>query len=808
MGLSRHSVRLAARSLTRHRAFAAVAVLSLALAIALNTTMYSVIDALVSPKIDMRDPGQLYFLQIWGDYKHRVDDATRAALLRSGFRTYEAVTLQQRAGRGPVAIEYARRFQQGPATIVAPNFFRVLGVRPLYGRYFIDADLTAETQPVVISEQLAAGLSPDRPFPLGAVVDVDGVPHPVIGVIGRASQFPGSHTDLWMPPASGTSLAALPSNVVRLRLGQNAKTAEHELAVLSTRLAALAGESPKDVWFQLVPATVPQFHFRNFHYALIGAVIAVLLVACANLANLQLARGFGRGRELALRTALGASRRDIVLQLLIESGLLALVGLVLGLLLTFWGVHLLQSRIPPSVAEYVIAPQISWRVFAVAIAACLACVMLVGLVPAIRVSRVDPNTLLKAGAGTGANKGNRRQYGVMIVAEIGLSLALVSGAAIVVRSAAHFRAIDPGYDIKSLSVAWMYLKPSNDTTVRYAEISEQMLSRISHLPDVVEASTYFYGGVDKHAITVEDPSGQSHEIPTPMYGYRIVSPSYFRTYRLPIVRGRDFLASSPGEPEIIIDKPTARYLFGSGDPIGGHVKFGGFDSRRPWTRVVGVVGTTDEFVERLAVPTTKASRLGAVYYLPTARDSLAVHERGITFSVVVRSRGDAARMPITLRRNLRQLGSASVLGAQSMEAQLGLLRERQSHDFVAATFFAFAALAVGLAALGIYGIVAHSVAERRRELGVRIALGASAGHVLHVVLREGNVLALAGIAVGLWCTKETVGWLRAFSFEEDQYDAPLFAAMALVLFAVAVIAALVPALRATRIDPVESLRSE
>lgn len=808
MGLSRHSVRLAARALTRHRAFAAVAILSLALAIALNTTMYSVIDALVSPAIDMRDPGQLYFLQIWGDLKHRVDDATRAELLRAGFRTYEAVTLRQSVGHGPVAIEYARRFQQGPAAIVAPNFFRVLGVHPLYGRYFIDTDVTAASQPVVISEQLAASLSPDRPFPLGAVVDVDGVPHPVIGVIGRASQFPGSHTDLWLPPPSSVSSAALPVNIVRLKPGETRKTADHELAVLSTRLAALAGEGPKDVWLQLVPATIPQFHFRNFHYAMIAAVIAVLLVACANLANLQLARGIGRGRELALRAALGASRRDIVLQLLVESGLLAAAGLVLGSLLTLWGTHLLASRIPPSVAEYVITPQISWRVFVFAIVACLTCVMLVGLIPAIRVSRVDPNTLLKGGAGTGANKHNRRQYGAMIVAEIGLSLALVSGAAIVIRSAAHFRAIDPGYDIKPLSVAWMYLKPPHDTTVRYAEISEQMLSRIGNLPDVLEASTYFYGATDNDAITVEDLGGQSREIPTPMFGYRIVSPAYFRTYRLPIIQGRDFSVANPTEPEIIIDKATARFLFATANPIGGHVKFGEFKSRRPWARVVGVVGSSDEFVDRFAVKPAKASRLGAVYYLPTASESVAVRQRGTTFSVVVRAQSDAARMPITLRRNLRQLGAVSVLSSQSMEAQLGLLRERQSHDFVAATFFIFAALAVGLAALGIYGIVAHSVAERRRELGVRIALGASARHVLHVVLREGNVLALAGVAVGLWCTKETVGWLRAFSFEDDQYDAPLFAAMAILLFVVAVTAALVPALRATRIDPVESMRSE
>ena len=193
-------------------------------------------------------------------------------------------------------------------------------------------------------------------------------------------------------------------------------------------------------------------------------MVAVLLIACANLANLQLARGIGRSRELALRAALGASRRDIVMQLLLESTILAAAGLILGLVLTFWGVHLLGSRIPPSVAEYVIAPQTSWRVMVFAVVACVVCVILVGLLPALRVSRVDPNELLKAGAGTGAHKRNRRQYGIMVAAQMGLSLALLSGAAIVVRSAGYYRGLRVGYDVKPMATATMYLRSDKPTT--------------------------------------------------------------------------------------------------------------------------------------------------------------------------------------------------------------------------------------------------------------------------------------------------------------------------------------------------------
>ena len=456
--VSSQDVRLAARSFLRHRGFSIVAVLSLALAISLNTTMYSVIDALVAPKLDIRSPDRLYFLKIWGDIRSRVDQPTRASLLRSGFHTYEGISYYGHQWGDGVAVEYGRRFARADYATVAPNFFSLLGVHPLAGRVFNDADIASGAQPVILSERLVGTLFPDGASPIGASIDVDGVKHPVIGALRRGSTLPGSDVAMWMLPPPSVNLRMLPMNVVRLRDESSYTEAVRELAVLSARFAALAGERPKDTWFQLIPATTPQFHFRNFHFALIGAVVAVLLIACANLSNLQLARGIGRSRELALRAALGASRADIVTQLLLESALLAGAGLGLGLLLTFWGTHLLGSRIPPSVADFVIAPQTSWRVLVFAMVACAVCVILVGLLPAVRVSRVDPNELLKAGAGTGAHKRNRRQYGLMVAAQMGLSLALLSGAAIVVRSAAYYRELRVGYDVKPLATATLYVR--------------------------------------------------------------------------------------------------------------------------------------------------------------------------------------------------------------------------------------------------------------------------------------------------------------------------------------------------------------
>ncbi|MDB4877781.1 MAG: permease [Gemmatimonadetes bacterium] len=808
MRLARQDLRLAVRSFTRHRSFTAVAVLSLGLAIALNATMYSVIDALVNPQIDMQAPERLYRLIIWGDYKGKVDNATRASMLRTGMGLYEGLASSSGGGFNTIGVEHGRRYAQVARSVVSPNLFAVLGVHAMAGRLFSDADFVGGAQPVVISDRLAGTLFPDDESPVGVPISIDGTKHVVLGVLGRGANFPGDHVDVWTLPPPTTQLSAIPSNVVRLRKGIAKADAERALSVLSARMAMLSGESPKDVRIQLKPSVEGQFHYVRFHYALIGAVVAVLLIACANLANLQLARGIGRSRELALRAALGASRRDIVVQLLVESAVLAGVGLALGLLLTFWGTHVLESRIPPSVAEYVIAPQTSWRVLVFAMIACVVCVILVGLLPAIHVSRVDPNVLLKAGAGTGANKKNRRQYGVMVVAEIGLSLALLSAAAIVVRTAFQVRQVHVGYDLAPLTDTWVYRPALKDTVVRHVALANEVLSTVRALPNVAEAALYRFRSVVRNAVTVIDDAGASIEIPAPAVGYRIVTPSYFKTFGLPIVKGRDFLDGVPAEPEVIVDKATARALWPNSNPVGARIKLGDFSSTVPWARVVGVVGASERPDGVVGPALTRTPDIRAIYYLPVASDSTRTAARNFVYQVVTRAKSDPQRMPVEMLASIRQLHPDAYVSSHSMEESLGILRRRQSHDFVASTFMVFAALAVSLAALGIYGIVAHSVAERTRELGVRIALGASARDVVGVILREGNAVALAGVAVGLYLTKNTVAWLHAFSVEGDEYDAPLFAAMALALFLVAVLSALIPALRATRIDPVESLRSE
>jgi putative ABC transport system permease protein len=786
--------------------------LSLALAIALNTTMYSVLDAMVNPRLDVVDPHDVYALKYTGDFRHRVDNTQRTALLRSGFRTYEAVSYFE-ANRGLVAVEHGRRYQQATATTVAAGLPHMLGVRPLAGRAFVDADVAAGTQPVMITDRLAGTLFPSGEQPIGAIIDVDGEPHPVVGVVRGDTQFPRG--DIWVLPPASVQLAALPVTVVRVRRGVLIAEAQAELDVLARRMEAISGEPEKSAAFVLSPVISTQFHYQHFHFALIAAVVAVLLIACANLANLQLARGLGRARELAIRASLGATRWDIVSQLVIESALLAIMGLVFGLVLTLWSADLLRSLIPPSIGGFIVQPQTSWRVLVFAGAACVLCVLLVGLLPAIRVSRVDPNALLKSGAGTGANKANRRQYGVMVAAQVALSLALLSGAAIVVRSEIRLQDFDMGFDAKPMTRAWMSFRVAHDTALSRVAFLNQTLARVRSLPNVAEASIETHASVINKTITVYDRGNAIQEVAAPLFSYIVVSPSELRTYRFPVVRGRDFLDGTPAAPEVIVDEQTARVLWPNADPVGNRIKLGDARSDVPWARVVGVVGAsrrtmslgTDGWIgEEASIESQPTRRPGRIYYAPGARDSIRTDKRGFGFYIVVRANSDPDRMPIILRRGFLHASPLRLLGVQPMEEQLRVVR--QGLAFVVSIFCLFAAVAIGLAALGTYGIVAHSIAERRRELGVRIALGASGSNILGVVLREGNALVLAGIALGLLLTKLTSRWLQAFAFESDLYDAPMFGAVAIVLFAVAVIAALVPALRATRIDPVESLRNE
>jgi putative ABC transport system permease protein len=805
MRLSKHEVRIAARTFRRHPGFAITAVLSLALAIALNTTMYSFLDALVSPKLDVRDVNRFYSVRVFRDFRIRIDaDPLIATLLRSRMQTYDALT-SQTVGSNPELITFDGQIERSLIMGVAPNLFDVYGVRIIRGRDFDQSDAVAETTPVAISDRLARRLSPQKPFPLDTAIYVDGRRHPVVGIVKGGALVSGvNHPDVFQP----LDLRGKYPEIVRLKPGVSHAEAQQEFDQLAVQFALMTGDDPKLTKFDLRALTESQFHFHLFHFALIAAVIAVLLIACANLANLQLARGISRSRELALRTALGATRRDIIVQLLLESAVIAAAGLAMGLLLTFWGTHFLAARVPPSIADYVIEPQISWRLFAVAAIATLFCVLVIGLIPAIRVSQADPNDMLKSGAGTGAMRRHRRQYAVMVIAEIGLSLSLLSGAAIVVHAALVLRDAELPFDPKPIVHGGFILMTPSDTTVDAMAFITGVVGGLRAMPDVADASFTYPQHAPHNAVTIDEHGGVPHEWPASIMSYAVTTSDHFRTLGLPILKGKNFADGIAAVPEVIVDERTARALWPGGNPVGQEIKLGSYDSDAPWLRVIGVVA--DMYPQRMRYsPSALQPRVGDIYVSRSVSDPVKIgNHRAMFVYFDARAKRDPAQLLSTIQRSLPRGGFVYSASASPLEDELGITRVLQRQSFVTSLFITFAVMAVGLAALGIFGIVAHSVAERRRELGVRLALGATDRHILHVVLREGNAVALAGIAFGLLVTRFTAGWLDAFIIDGDQYNAPLFAGMAVLLFVIVLCAALRPALVATRIDPVESLRCE
>ncbi len=804
--MSFDDLRVAARTLRKQPGFSLVVIASLALAISLNTTMYAVLDALIHPRVDIREPERVYKMRFFGDYKRHVAPAIRDSLIRLGAPSVEAI-----AWSDPIsemrssALSVGTTYVEAPVAAVSIDYMPLMGPKLAAGRWFVPGDENAVPRPILLHEQTSRQLFGPGTQALGSLVMRGDTSFVVVGVLSRYADFPNSVARAWtLVDAAHRPLIAGTSWVVRVRPGVTRPQFETELRNVSMRLSALAGDPLVDDAFRVAGPTKEDLALKSLHRALIITVVAVLLVACANVANMQLARGIARGREIALRTALGATRGRIIRHLLTESVLLAGAGLVLGLVATLWSASLMHASIPPAVAEYIVEPQISWRVVVFALAATVACIVIVGVLPAIRVSRVDPNEMLKQGHGTGASRSNRRQYGYLVALEMALALALLSESVVTVRGAL---AIEtrwwPGMDISHLATGAFAPKRDEYARKPLPEVLAGIQQRLGGLRNVEQVSIDVGGDFEGSAVTLADSSG-ARELKVVGYGYRQVTPNYVRARRLAIIDGRDFMDGERDVPAILVDEITARKLWPNTSPVGALIKLGDARSTRPFVRVVGVFSDVDQSGKAKPADAQRllSGTIGQLLYLPSMHDTVAVAGgRGFVARATVRAIGDPLPIAMAMR-------AGGIPSAMTMESFMGVTKLRMSRQFMARLFTTFAALALGLAAFGVYGVVAHSVAERRRELGVRIALGATARDILRAVLRESLVIALSGIALGLYFTKYGVMLIGQLSDGWDVYNAPLFAAVAAFLFGVALFAAFLPARRATLLDPTEALRSE
>jgi putative ABC transport system permease protein len=803
----RRDIRIATRSLVRHPTFAITATLALALAIAVNTTMFSVLDAMINPRIGAAHPEELYSMRYYGFYGVRWSSPDLA--LAAGGKMFSGVTSGSYYFGGGV-VERGDVVRRAEVMTVRANFFSFLGVSPLEGTLTPPADPAQAAATIIISDRLRAELFRDGESPVGQSLIVDGTPLRIIGVARYYGAVSELNQDIWGFPAPSRTLT---SNLIRLRPGVTLQEAERELNIFAARIALGENQQTKDARFALKPIG-QQFEVQRFHYALIGAGIAVLLVACTNLANLQLARGIGRASELALRSALGASRRQIVVQLMIESGVLTVGALGLALLFALAGNALIHATIPPHIGQYVVEPQTSWRMVGFAAITAALSLVIVGLAPAIHVSRIDINSLLKSRAGTGAHRANQRTYGGLVIAQIALTLPLVCAAVLLSRSAARMSSSDyrmreqVGYDTTPLVLASVTLQPSPKAPIPIADIAGRLVSIVRAIPDVADAAVEISRNFHNNAIAVDDNDGAVRDIPNAGLNYMVVSPSYFRTMGIPIERGKDFAEGGHTEPEIVMDRNSGYYLWPRSAPIGRSMKLSEAHYDSPWIKVVGITGDSLSEDARDIRRMLDTLRVTNIYRVMTVTDTLPANQFARSIAVFVRVKRDPQRVASALRRALRGIETTRPPQVELYDDFRGIPQRAAVLQFIASLFATFGVLALGLSALGVYGIVAQSVTDRKREVAVRIALGATPRNIVRALIREGNVLVLAGVAIGLYMTKETIGWLGEFLGEVDLTNALLFGLLCIALFSAMVLSAFVPAFKATKLDPMEVLRAE
>jgi putative ABC transport system permease protein len=801
-----HDLRYAARSLRSNRGFATAAILCTALGVGATTTIFSAVNATLIRPLPFERPDELVAIYAeirakgvtgvnisYPDYVSWRDENRTFAQL--GMWTWTSPSFTGN-GSGAERIEGAA---------VTPNLFPLLGVRPMLGRTFSESEAQPGAGRVVI---LGYGLWQRRfagdPGIVGRTVNVNLLPYTVIGVMPRGFAFP-ERGQAWTPfvpqrdERHGNRGYA--GAIGRLRPGVTPDAAQRDLDRIMERLEEELPQENEGWRAQVIPLRDDLVgNLRRPLEVFSAAVVLLLLIACANVANLMLTRGAARRRELAVRMALGAGRARIVRQLLAESALLSVLGGVLGTVLAVYGVRLLRLAFPSDVPYYIpIGIDVPTLIFAAGVS--IAAGLGFGIVPAFRATRDSVDGALRDGTRTGTEGPARgRLRNGIIVGELALSVMLKIGAGLLLKSYRALASTPLGFQEKGILSFRVSLPSAKyEAEPRRLAFYETLEQRLAALPEVASVGlaqgTPFSGWDVQAAMMAEGwPAPQPGEDFVSHYQY--VSPTFFSTIGVPLVRGRGLSERDRGGARAVgvINQTFARRAFPNEDPIGKRVRIGGPDSRDPWVTIVGVVGDYRHY--RLPQP------MGPALYMP--QTAWAPY----TQTVVIRVRSGAPTSVLpAARRVLSELDpDVPPYRIETFEQATAASLWRQR--FQGVVVGVFAALAVILAAVGIYGVVSYAVAQRTRELGVRVALGAQVGDIVGLVLRQGAGLAARGVALGLLGGAVLTRYLESLLYEVRPRDPAVFVLVALGLGAVALVAVSVPAWRATSVDPLVAMRPD
>lgn len=802
-------IRFALRSLRRSPGMVTAGVVALALGIGLTTTMFSIIYGLLIKGLPYQDPDRIaviYRVDARGAGEEELVPFGDFVRYRAGQRSFSVFGGYEQT---TVNVSGQDRPERISAVQVTEGVLAVPRVAPLLGRTFVAADYTPSATPsAVISYATWRDRFARDSAAIGKVLRVNRRPYTIVGVMPEGYEFPRS-ARLWLPlqvdssavaPGQGTPLTI----VGRLKPGIRYEAANAELAVMSRRLIAMGSDTTatRDLAQPFVRAMIPGRVF-SLLYAMLGAVFLVLLVACANVANLLLDRATNRTREVGIHLALGASRLTVVRQSLVESSILALLAAALGSGLAQIGIRAFV-RATANVGEappFWMDVRLHVPVLAFVLALAFVASLVSGLLPAIHSARLDINTILKDESRGASSLSVGRSSRAIVVAEIALSSAMLLVAGFMTKSIAQLRTFDPRFNTSDVFTALVTL-PGSDTTAQ-RHLVERLEQRLTGIPGMT--GVYLGTGLPGPDWSGRSFTVEGREPPTQRNrsGVRTlaVSSGFFATFGVPILRGRAILPSDGADaPNVaVVSESFARRVFRNVDPIGMRIRLGEQSSNAPWLTIVGVVPSL------YAANPTRASGdhfpaevLTSFWQEPQSRLS--------TITVALRGPSGAASAT-TLRTTLSGLDpDMPISAAQSMADALA--KPTWPVRVFGSMFVIFGIVSLVLAAIGLYAVMAFSVSRRVREMGVRMALGATAGTVVRLVCRQGSVQIITGMSLGLLAGSALVRIARTMLFEVQPSDPAVFAAVAGVLGAAAFVACLVPALRATRVDPLVALRSE
>ena len=803
------------RSLRRNPGFALGAILVLALGIGANTAIFSIVNAVLLRPLPYDDPSRLVMLFHTPPAKS-FPGISLFALSPANFLDWQAQSTSFETmaivGGGQLALGGKDQPEVLTTAKVAPEFFSALRVRPLLGRTFSRDENRPGSHVIVLSSKLWRDRFGSDPHIVGHDITLDSQRYNVVGVMPEKFVFP-SFAKVWVPLAWTDQDRAVRGNhnylaIARLKPGVNLKQANAELASISARLEQLYPEDDKGWGGTAIPLHQQEVSdVRIALLVLLGAVAFVLLIACANVANLVLAKTLARRREIAIRTALGASRPVILRHIVSETVLLAVIGAGLGLLLASVGLNAavkLSAKYLPAFADI----RLDWQVLAFTLVIAVLAGFLAGLIPSFRFSRVDVNEALKSGQSRGASdSGGSKTRNSLIVSEVALSLVLLIGAGLMLRTLFGLHAVKTGFDANNVLTLSLAIG-NNRFPTPSAEINffDDVLQHVRAVPGVQAAGT-----IDALPLSGNGGSHQPFSVQgrpvlpmaeQPEVDVRLISSGYLRAMHVPILRGRNFAESdAAGRPGVaLISEALARHYFPNEDPIGKHIDLYFFPGVP--REVVGIVGDTklDSLDETRPTDTIYI----ALAQMTVPRDGIW---RSFGETLTIRTSFDPHSAISAVTAAVHEVGpDVPVTDVLSMDDVI--TQSIAPQRYTLSLLGAFAGVALLLAAVGIYGVLSYTVRRRVREIGIRMALGASHTDVLKFVVVDGMKPILIGIAIGVAVSLALGRLVVSLIFGVKPTDPLTFISVALLLIIVGLVANTLPAFRATRVDPTRTLREE